>query len=120
MLPPSSTEASVAQSGRPSRCQRECRGFKSLRSLHFLSPQLKEAGMYGGIALLIILIIGVPLALLIWLGVKASRAAQGVSQLEVRLDALSAELRSLKREIHPAPPAPESVKPVVPAPAPPP
>jgi hypothetical protein len=31
----SPTEASVAQSGRASRCQRECRGFKSLRSLHF-------------------------------------------------------------------------------------
>ncbi len=30
-----STDASVAQSGRASRCQRECRGFKSLRSLHF-------------------------------------------------------------------------------------
>ena len=32
-----STEASVAQSGIASRCQRECRGFKSLRSLHSLS-----------------------------------------------------------------------------------
>ena len=29
------TEASVAQSGRASRCQRECRGFESLRSLQF-------------------------------------------------------------------------------------
>ena len=28
-------EASVAQPGRASRCQRECRGFESLRSLHF-------------------------------------------------------------------------------------
>jgi hypothetical protein len=29
------SEASVAQPGRASRCQRECRGFESLRSLHF-------------------------------------------------------------------------------------
>src|SRR5690348_15233494 len=28
-------DASVAQPGRASRCQRECRGFESLRSLHF-------------------------------------------------------------------------------------
>src|SRR5215469_1501756 len=28
------SEASVAQPGRASRCQRECRGFESLRSLH--------------------------------------------------------------------------------------
>ncbi len=38
-------EASVAQSGRASRCQRECRGFKSLRSLHFLYPQLGKQGV---------------------------------------------------------------------------
>src|SRR5437868_10520452 len=31
------SEASVAQPGRASRCQRECRGFESLRSLHFFS-----------------------------------------------------------------------------------
>jgi hypothetical protein len=31
-------EASVAQPGRASRCQRECRGFESLRSLHFFVP----------------------------------------------------------------------------------
>ena len=30
-------EASVAQPGRASPCQGECRGFESLRSLHFLS-----------------------------------------------------------------------------------
>ena len=37
------TEASVAQSGRASRCQRECRGFKSLRSLHFfLQPRFER------------------------------------------------------------------------------
>ncbi len=29
------TDASVAQPGRASRCQRECRGFESLRSLQF-------------------------------------------------------------------------------------
>src|SRR5258708_31517005 len=31
---PTFLEASVAQPGRASRCQRECRGFESLRSLH--------------------------------------------------------------------------------------
>src|SRR3954470_18331012 len=33
-------EASVAQPGRASRCQRECRGFESLRSLHLSAAPL--------------------------------------------------------------------------------
>ena len=38
-----STGASVAQSGRASRCQRECRGFKSLRSLQFFQSHFVAA-----------------------------------------------------------------------------
>ena len=34
-------EASVAQPGRASRCQRECRGFESLRSLQFYFPRIQ-------------------------------------------------------------------------------
>src|SRR5262249_36185447 len=35
-------EASVAQPGRASPCQGECRGFESLRSLHILSQRLTD------------------------------------------------------------------------------
>jgi hypothetical protein len=40
------SEASVAQSGRASRCQRECRGFESLRSLQFLYPTYADFGRF--------------------------------------------------------------------------
>ena len=46
-LPALLTEASVAQSGRASPCQGECRGFESLRSLHFLYQGLTVSEAVG-------------------------------------------------------------------------
>ena len=47
-LPMQFLEASVAQPGRASRCQRECRGFESLRSLHFFTDTSPlNTGFFG-------------------------------------------------------------------------
>jgi hypothetical protein len=55
--------------------------------------------MEGTIVMVLLLVFGVPIALFIWLGVKASRAARGVQELESRFDALQAEVYSLWREL---------------------
>jgi hypothetical protein len=55
------------------------------------------------VILIVLLIIGVPIALLIWLGVKASRAARGAEELESRLWTLEREVRNLRRETPEAP-----------------
>ena len=53
----------------------------------------------GGIGLIVLLVLGTPIALIIWLGIKASRADRSVRELESRFDALQAEVYSLWREL---------------------
>src|SRR5258706_16381813 len=52
--------------------------------------------MEGVILLLLLLVIGGPIALFVWLGTKASRADRGVRYLEARVDSLQIEVRTLR------------------------
>ncbi len=69
-----------------------------------------------GIALILLFVLGIPIALFIWFAVKATAAARGVRELESRLDLLHDDVRSLRRELRGREPA----APVTPAPVPPP
>ena len=51
------------------------------------------------IGMVLLLVLGVPAALFIWLGITASRADRSVRELESRFDALQAEVYSLWREL---------------------
>ena len=55
--------------------------------------------MEGIIGMVLLLVLVVPAALFIWLGITASRADRNVRQLESRFDALQAEVYSLWREL---------------------
>ena len=66
--------------------------------------------MEGGIVLLVLLILGVPIALFIWLAVKSSNAEQAASQaiealrnLRVRLDNLDREVIRLRQQVESKP-----------------
>jgi uncharacterized membrane protein len=52
--------------------------------------------MEGFILLLLLLVVGVPITLFVWLGTKASRADRGVRELEARVDSLQIEVRTLR------------------------
>src|SRR5882724_13500643 len=52
--------------------------------------------MEGFILLLLLLVVGVPITLFVWLGTKASRADRGVRDLEARVDRLQVEVRTLR------------------------
>ena len=76
--------------------------------------------MPGAILLLLLLVFGVPIALFVWIGTKASQADRGVRDLEARfrslqyqLDVLSRELRG-RDEAGTAPPAKPIPTPLVP------
>src|ERR1019366_5525666 len=75
------------------------------------------------ILLLLLLVIGGPIALFVWLGTKASRADRGVRQLEARVDTLQIEVRTLQsvlrsyEGVSPAPP-PAAASPPKPVPTP--
>ena len=83
-----------------------------------------------GVILVLLLVLGVPIALFIWFGTKASRADRGVRELEVRfaslqyqLDALRNELRNREQVAAAPPPKPISipvarVAPAIPTPPP--
>jgi uncharacterized membrane protein len=72
-----------------------------------------------GWVVLILLIVGTPIAIIVWLGVKATRAASAVVELRSRLDRLESELRVLRRERESRPDvaAAPTVEPPRPAPA---
>src|SRR6266481_4993857 len=52
--------------------------------------------MEGVILLLLLVVVGGPIALFVWLGTKASRADRGVRDLEARVDSLQVEVRTLR------------------------
>ena len=66
--------------------------------------------MEPGIVLVVLVILGIPIALTIWLIVRANSARNGIEELSQRLGQLESEISRLKRER-------ESPKPVAPAPA---
>jgi uncharacterized membrane protein len=91
------------------------------------------------VIVVLLFVLAIPTGLLIWLGVKASRAARGVNELESRVNILETEMRGLRRELRdqvatpvsaakaptpapkPAPPVPVPTPPVpppIPTPAP--
>src|SRR6266566_2188493 len=51
--------------------------------------------MEGVILLLLLLVVGVPIALFVWIGTKASRADRGVRDLEARVGSLQVEVHTL-------------------------
>src|SRR6266404_397891 len=50
--------------------------------------------------LLLLVVIGGPIALFVWLVIKASRADRGVRDLEARVDSLQVEVRTLRDVLH--------------------
>src|SRR5882724_6904824 len=64
-----------------------------------LAPFSSGEVSMSGIILLLLLILGTPIALLIWLGTKASRADRGVRDLEARFASLQYQLDTLRREL---------------------
>jgi hypothetical protein len=68
--------------------------------------------MEGGIVILILLILGVPLALAIWLIVRAAQTATRVEDLSRRLNVIEAELLRLKTGREPSPGS-QSAKPPI-------
>jgi hypothetical protein len=52
-----------------------------------------------GVILVLLLVLGVPIALFIWLGIRASRADRGVRELEARFVSLQYQLDALRREV---------------------
>lgn len=68
--------------------------------------------MEGGIALIILLVLGVPLVVAIWLIVRAVQAGSRIEELGRRLDSLQSELARLRSERVPMPaPQPQPAKP---------
>ena len=66
------------------------------------------------VILVLLLVVGAPIAIVVWLGIKASRAARGVERLESRLRSLELDMRSLRRELHTYEPAAEPTPPPIP------
>src|SRR5664280_494440 len=64
----------------------------------FSTQSAKEVGMEG-VILVLLLVLGVPIALFIWLGIRASRADRGVRELEARFTSLQYQLDALRREV---------------------
>jgi uncharacterized membrane protein len=52
-----------------------------------------------GVILVLLLVLGVPIALFIWFGTKASRADRGVRELEARFASLQYQLDALRNEL---------------------
>src|SRR3954471_18515862 len=74
--------------------------------------------MEGGIVLIILLVLGVPLALAIWLIIRVVQARGEIQELSGRLRSIEAELLRQKKAREPAPaaeaPEPEPIKPIEP------
>jgi hypothetical protein len=67
--------------------------------------------------LLLLVVVGGPIALVVWLGTKASRADRGVRELGIRLESLSFEVHELRNELRGRGPVGTGLPPA-PAPAP--
>src|SRR5579862_1772576 len=73
--------------------------------------------MEGGIALIILLIVGVPIFLAIWLVVRAAQAGSKLETLFRRIEALEVELQRLKERPPAAPTRAPETQPLKPEPA---
>jgi uncharacterized membrane protein len=64
-----------------------------------------DSGIIPLLLLVLLVVVGGPIALFVWIGTKASRADRGVSELAARLNTLRVEVNQLRSELQGRPPA---------------